>query len=152
MIGYWRSLPFCTFPSVVYLAEPVNLCLISIHLEHKVTCISRRELKRSSESGAIAGWVWLTRLKSYFVGGGLGMWKQGSRVRNINVFVSHSFRLLLDWNPNKIGSLQCTEEDKFGFLSSFHLFDAFLTKRDEKYRKLGRLQFLWNVLMLIWHF
>lgn len=56
------------------------------------------------------------------------MSKQGSCVRNINVFLSHSLMLLHDWNQNKIGSLQWTEEDKFGFLSSFALFEALLTK------------------------
>lgn len=54
--------------------------------------------------------------------------KQGSRVRNINAFLSHCVRLLLDWNPNIISALQGAEGDKFGFLSSFPLFDAFLTK------------------------
>lgn len=30
--------------------------------------------------------------------------------------------------PNKIVSLQLADEDKFGFSSSFHLFDAVITK------------------------
>lgn len=71
--------------------------------------------------------------------------QESSHVRHINVFLSHSLRLLLYWNPNKTDSLQWTEEDKFGFLSSFAPFDASLTKRGYKYRKPSRPQFLSNV-------
>lgn len=79
-------------------------------------------------------------------GNGLSAWMvESSHVRRINVFLSHSLRLLLYWNPNKTDSLQWTEEDKFGFLSSFALFDASLTKRGYEYRKPSRLQFLSNV-------
>lgn len=78
--------------------------------------------------------------------------EESSHVSHINVFLSHSLRLLLYWNPNKTDSLQWTEEDKFGFLSSFALFDASLTKRGYKYRKASRLQFCEMSLMLIWLF
>lgn len=44
------------------------------------------------------------------------------------MFLSHSSTAV----PNKIVSLQWAEEDKFGFSSSFHLFDAFITKGRER--------------------
>lgn len=55
--------------------------------------------------------------------------------------------------PNKIVSLQWAEEDKFGFSSSFHLFDAFITKGQKAGNGSRSSRFcLWNVLMLMWHF
>lgn len=56
----------------------------------------------------------------------------------------------LDRNPNKTGSLQWSEEDKFGLLFSFPLFDASLTKKHLKCRNPSRLRLFDNGFMSIW--
>lgn len=111
------------FPEfIAYTVARVHMPGFDVRPPGTQSDIWRREAKRWSETGMIAEWLWLARLKSCFLSEGTGMRKQQGRVWETSMCFSLT---ALDWrldrNPNKTGSLQWSEEDKFGLLFSFRL-------------------------------